>query len=205
MFSGKGGRQPRRERCRFALRRGGSSPPRPKVLRRKHNLPKLGPKAIQPLRARSEVPPSDRAQRISSQEPLSSTSHVPRLVEDASAPTPWSSWGATAPHLPLTEAAVVPEVAQPLGHVPLPFSSTEVSRKRFWAPVPEQSKTRHVVQHLVSLKLHAVRVGAAQAACVWWTCSIPEAPTLNADFSAVPARGLDWCSRCFETWNGSSA
>jgi hypothetical protein len=187
----------------------GSSPGRPKVLRRKHNplalsvRPKLGSKTSQQLGARTGGLSPVRARRTSSQEPFTSTLHVPRLVDEedgtASAPTPSSSsWGATAPHLPLTEAVVVPRMAHQLGDVPLPLSSSEVSRKRSRAPEPERSKTWHVVQHLLSMKVHIVRVGADAAFCAWWTCGTPEAPTLHADFSVVPSRGLDWCSRCLK-------
>ncbi len=90
----------------------GGPPPRPQVaLRRKHNRlalsvrPKLGSKAVQQLRGNS------------SQEPRSSTSSVPQLVNvndgTASTPTPpSSSWGALTPLLPLTEAVLAPKAEQ---------------------------------------------------------------------------------------------
>ena len=81
-----------------------------------------------------------------------------------------------------------------LGDVPLPVFKPEVARKRLRDPEPQRFVKWRWVQHLVSLKLHAVRVGADQTACLWWTCGNPEAPTLNADFSVVPSLDLDWCS-----------
>ena len=160
--------------------------------------PKLDPKAIQQLR------------RTGSQDALSSATHAPqpRDFEDgiASTPTPSSSlWGAPTPRLPVTEAVLVPKAEPQLGDVPLPAFKSEVSRKRSRDPEPERPVKWRVVQHLVSRKLHAARVGADRTACVWWTCGSPEAPTLNADFSVVPSRDLDWCSRCLKEWDGISS
>ena len=178
----------------------GASLPRPKVLRRYHNplalsvRPKLDSKRVQQPRS------------ASSQEPLSSIMHVPRLVDleggTASTHAPSSSWGEPAPRMPLTDAA---EAAQPTGDVSLPSSLTEVSRKRSREPEPERAAAWHVVQHLSSSKLHMVRLGADRAVCTWWTCGTPEAPAPYADYSAVPSRDLDWCSRCFEQWDRKCA
>ena len=181
-------------------------PPRPAEvpLRRKRKRlalsarPKLGSKADQQHRG------------TSSRRPLSSATHVPQPVDFeggiASTPTPSSSsWGAPTPRLPLTEAVLVPKAEPQLGDVPLPAFKSEVSRKRSRDPEPERPVTWRVVQHLVSRKLHAARVGADRTACVWWTCGTPEAPTLNADFSAVPSRDLDCCSRCLTLWDGISS
>ena len=184
----------------------GASPRRAKVpLRRKHSRlalsvrPKRGSKAVQQLRG------------TSSQEPVSSTSNAPLLVDlndgIASTPTPpSSSWGAPTPLLPVTEAVVVPKAEQHLGDVPSHPISRALTRKRSMDPEPEHAAVRHVVQHLISLKLHVVRVGANRTACTYWTCGTPNAPALNADFSAVPSRDLDWCcSKCLKIWDGISS
>ena len=174
----------------------GDPPRRAKVpLRRKHSRlarsvrPKVGSKPVQQL------------QGTSSQEPLSSTLNVPRLeiLKDGTASTPTppsSSWGAPTPLLPVTEAVLVPKAEQRLGDVPSHPLTRDLKRKRSMDPEPELPAGWHVVQHLISLKLHGVRVGADQTACTYWTCGTPETPALHADFSAVSSLDLDWCSRC---------
>ena len=177
--------------------RGVPPHPRPKVLNRNHNRlafsvrPKLDSKRVQHPRS------------ASSQEPVYSITHVPRLgasdgvIVSRLAP-PSSPWGAPAPRLPLTDAV---ESAQLAGDVPLPSSLAEVSRKRSRGPEHERAAAWHVVQHYSFLKQHMVRVGADRAVCTWWTCGIPEAPAPHADFSAVPSRDLDRCSQCFDVWD----